>query len=176
MEIQSSNSYVKMSLPNGKVVDVLSPVLAEIRRWVQDEPSKPESGGFIVGYLHKGTGNVSLEAVSHPYPSDIRNRIRFDIRDSKHQHFLRRAKRNQRYYMGVWHTHPQEIPVPSEIDWNDWYETLKIDQTGCSYVFFIIAGTMEWRIWAGDIHSGNIQEIHECPKGDDGVYLKNKGP
>ena len=68
VEIQANKNYVKMNLPNGTVVDVLSPVLDEIRKWLQDDLSKPESGGYIVGYQHKETGNVSLEAVSHQYP------------------------------------------------------------------------------------------------------------
>lgn len=165
-----SNNYVKVRLPDGKVVDVLSPVVEEIRRWIQDDQSIPESGGFIVGYQHMGTGNVSLEAISPPYPLDIRNRIRFYIKDPRHQLFLNRARRNKSYYMGVWHTHPQEIPVPSEIDWEDWRETMKTDQTGCKYVFFAIVGTAEWRLWVGDTNTCNIEEIFECPKGSDGIY------
>ena len=150
VEIQANKNYVKMNLPNGTVVDVLSPVLDEIRKWLQDDLSKPESGGYIVGYQHKETGNVSLEAVSHPYPFDVRNRIRFNIRDPRHQLFLRKARRNKSYYMGVWHTHPQKIPV----------------------VFFAIAGTDEWRLWVGDFNTGYIQEILECEKGADGIYLR----
>ena len=172
MKMYDYKIYVKMNLPNGTVVDVLSPVLDEIRKWLQDDLSKPESGGYIVGYQHKETGNVSLEAVSHPYPFDVRDRIRFNIRDPRHQLFLRKARRNKSYYMGVWHTHPQKIPVPSEIDWTDWRETLKADQTGCQYVFFAIAGTDEWRLWVGDFNTGYIQEILECEKGADGIYLR----
>ena len=48
MEIQANKNYVKMNLPNGTVVDVLSPVLDEIRKWLQDDLSKPESGGYIM--------------------------------------------------------------------------------------------------------------------------------
>lgn len=54
-------------LPNGKIVDILSPVLDEIKKWLQDDNKKPESGGYIVGYQHEGTGNISLETVSHPF-------------------------------------------------------------------------------------------------------------
>ena len=36
MEIQANKNYVKMNLPNGTVVDVLSPVLDEIRKWLQE--------------------------------------------------------------------------------------------------------------------------------------------
>lgn len=162
-----------MNLPNGKVIDVLNPILDEIKNWLQDDCSKPESGGYIVGYQHKETGNVSLEGVSHPYPLDIRTRVRFDIRDSSHQLFLKQARRKKSYYMGVWHTHPQKKPIPSEIDWLDWQETLKTDQTGCQFVFFLIAGTDEWRLWTGDFKTGKIQEIFECEKGNDGIYLRN---
>ena len=63
-----------MELPNGKVVDILSSVFQEIGKWLQIQPSLPESGGYIVGYKHKKTGNISLEAVSHPYPCDRHGR------------------------------------------------------------------------------------------------------
>ena len=172
MVIEQNNNYVKLNLPDGNVVDVLSPVLEEIRKWVQDDISKQESGGYIVGYQHKHTGNISLEAVSHPYLLDVKSRVRFDIRDPRHQNYLRKAKRNKSYYMGVWHTHPQEIPFPSDIDWNDWNGTMRTDITGCQFVFFAIAGTKEWRIWAGDLKTGEIQELFECTRSSEGIYLR----
>lgn len=174
MEIRLSNNCVKMNLPDGNVVDVLSPVLEEIKKWVQDDISKPESGGYIVGYQHKNTGNISLESVSHPYLLDARSRVRFDIRDPRHQHFLRKAKRHKSYYMGVWHTHPQEVPTPSSIDWNDWNETMRLDTTGCQFVFFVIVGTKEWRLWAGNLETGIIQELSECTKNSAGIYFKER--
>lgn len=140
---------------------------------MQNDVSLPESGGYIVGYQHKRIGNISLEAVSHPYLLDVKSHVRFEIRDPRHQQFLRIAKRNKSYYMGVWHTHPQEVPIPSDIDWNDWYETLRLDSTGCQFVFFLIAGTREWKIWAGDLKTGIIQELYECKKRSDGIYLRD---
>ena len=74
--------------------------------------------------------------------------------------------------MGVWHTHPQEIPFPSDIDWNDWNGTMRTDITGCQFVFFAIAGTKEWRIWAGDLKTGEIQELFECTRSSEGIYLR----
>ena len=136
MEIRSSNSCVKLMMPNGKVVDVLSSALEEIGKWLQDDSHKPESGGYIVGYQHEKTGNISLEAVSRPYLADTKSRVYFEIRDPRHQLFLRKSRRNKSYYMGVWHTHPQDCPIPSDIDWKDWHETMKSDTTGCQYVFF----------------------------------------
>ena len=47
MEIGIKNRCVKLILPNGKVVDILTPVIEEMEKWVQDEAHKPESGGYI---------------------------------------------------------------------------------------------------------------------------------
>lgn len=163
-----------MLLPDGKVVDVLSSALDEIYSWIQDETFKPESGGYIVGYEHIKTGNISLEAVSIPASNDYKNRIRFSIRDIAHQLFISKSRRHKSYYMGVWHSHPQIIPEPSTIDWDDWKLTMEQDKTGSRYCFFIITGTEEWRIWAGDLHSGNIVELHECEMGNDGLYIDRR--
>ena len=82
----------------------------------------------------------SLEAVSHPYMLDTKNRLRFNIKDPRHMFFLKKAERNKSYYMGVWHTHPQQIPIPSSIDWVDWTDSLKEEKTGCEYIFFCNCG------------------------------------
>ena len=173
MEIRrTSNKCIKLTLPNGKAVDVLSTVLDEIFRWIQNEDTKPESGGYIVGYQHEKTGNISLESVSTPYLLDRKSRVRFDICDPQHNLFLKKAYRRKSYYMGVWHTHPQGVPTPSSIDWDDWNATLKADKTGCQYVFFIIPGTDEWRLWVGDFQTMEITEAKEFMKDADGIYKK----
>jgi len=169
--IETNNRCVKMLLPNLRVVDILTPVFDELKKWLQDSNEKPESGGYIVGYQHKRTGNISLEKVSHPYLMDVKNRVRFDIRDLRHKLFLKKVKRHKSYYMGVWHTHPQCVPIPSSIDWNDWYETMQMDKTGCEYVFFLIVGTDVIRAWVGDFQTRKITEIIECEKNSNGIYI-----
>jgi len=169
-EMKITNSCIKVKLPNGKVVDILSNVFEEIGNWVQDSWERPEAGGYIVGYQHKGTGNITLEDASHPYKLDERSRVRFTMRDPKHKIFLLSHKRKKSFYMGVWHTHPQIIPEPSSIDWQDWYGTLYVDKTGCEYVFFIIVGIQEIRIWVGDFENKKIVEVFECPQ-NNGIYI-----
>lgn len=171
MVIGETDRCLKLALPNGKVVDILNPILTEIGKWIQDEENKPESGGYIVGYQHK-TGNVSLEAVSPPYSLDIKNRIHFEIKDPRHERFLKQAKRRKSLYMGVWHTHPQLCPIPSNIDWEDWKATLKNDKTGCQYIFFMIVGISQWRLWVGNIATEEITEINECIRNENGIYVK----
>lgn len=171
MAIKLNRGCVKMLLPNGCIADVLTPVLDEISKWLQTDSNSPESGGYIVGYEHRTTKNIVLECVSRPYPCDRRSRIRFDMRDPSHKVFLLKAKKRTSFYLGVWHTHPQEFPIPSAIDWDDWIKTLDSDKTGCDYIFFLIAGTVYTRIWAGDPNSGIISELNECKK-INGIYKK----
>lgn len=167
MAIKLNCGCIKMALPNGRVVDILTSVLDEISKWLQVEIDAPESGGYIVGYEHKDTGNVVLEKVSVPYTLDHRTRTHFDMRDPTHKIFLLKAKRQKSFYMGVWHTHPQKIPVPSITDWNDWKKTLESDKTGCDYIFFFISGTDYTRVWVGDSIDKKIVEIFECTKIDE---------
>ncbi len=161
----------KFILPNGKTVDILDSIFIEISNWLQTDSMAPESGGFILGYKHPDTGNITLECITTPHEQDISNRIRFFIKDIFHFKFLEAAKKRSSYYMGVWHTHPQLIPSPSGIDYNDWIETLFHDKTACEYAFFIIAGTKEIRVWVGDFKAKKIEEINECPK-EGGLYKK----
>jgi len=169
--IEINNKCVKMKLPNGMVVDILSEVFQEISKWIQIDISLPESGGFILGYSHKGTGNISLENVTYPQQLDIRDRVNFKIRDPRHKLLLSKARANKSFYMGVWHTHPQSVPDPSITDWNDWNDTIIKDRTASRYVFFLIAGTKGIRVWVGDFKTKQILEIFECEKDGD-LYKK----
>lgn len=171
MAIKLNCGCIKMALPNGCVVDILTPVLDEITKWLQVDEDAPESGGYIVGYEHKDTGNIVLEKVSVPHLLDHRTRTRFDMRDISHKMFLLKEKHHKSFYMGVWHTHPQSTPTPSPIDWDDWINTLRVDKTACDFMFFIIAGTHGTRVWVGNKNNNTIVEIEEVEKVD-GLYIK----
>ena len=162
--IEITDKCVKMRLPNGKTVDILSTVFNQISEWLQESIHDSESGGYILGYRHKDTGNISLEYVTVPQPLDIRERTSFKMKDPKHKIFLLRGKVSKSYYMGVWHTHPQETPIPSGIDWDDWKDTLIQDRSACEYIIFLISGTRRIRVWAGNSDTKEIVELPECEK------------
>lgn len=168
--IDYKDKCVKVSLPNGKTVDILGKVFEQLSDWIQEDVESVESGGFILGYKHKETGNISLEFITTPQPMDERTRLSFLLRDPRHSILLSRAKARKSYYMGVWHTHPQKAPVPSIIDWKDWHSTLQTDKTGCEYIFFLIAGSQEVKIWAGDLETKIIEEVFEVTKEGD-LYI-----
>lgn len=98
--IKLNSGCIKMQLPNGKVVDILTEVLDSISSWLQTDAEKPESGGYIIGYQHKDTGNIVLEAISMPQELDKKSRIRFNIKDPHHSLFLRQAERKKELLYG----------------------------------------------------------------------------
>lgn len=170
VEITQNNKCKKYVLPDGRFLDVLTEVFDEIFQWLQLDNESSESGGYIVGYQHEDTQNVSLEKASHPYSGDYRTRVHFTIKDHRHKLFLMKAKMKKSYYMGVWHTHPQDNPEPSSTDWEDWKSSVNNELSGCGYILFIIAGRRHVRIWAGNTETKEIVEIEECKRIDD-VYI-----
>ena len=171
VETEQPIRCLKYILPDGTYLDVLTDVLDEIDKWLQFDKESMEAGGYIVGYQHAETSNVSLERVSRPYIGDYRNRIHFTMRDPRHKLFLLNEQRKKSYYMGVWHTHPEDVPHPSETDMIDWRQSVENEKSGCSYIFFIIAGRKKIRIWAGSLASGTIEELKECKITEDGLYM-----
>lgn len=79
MEIESR--CYKLQLPNGRVVDILSELIDEMSKWLQHDTHAPESGGYVIGYQNRKTGNITLEFITPPHEQDICSRIRCTIKD-----------------------------------------------------------------------------------------------
>ncbi len=162
---------VKFRMPDGNEADLLLSVLTAMEKWKQIHFDSKEAGGFILGYQNKATGNLTISDITSPQPNDSRSRCFCTIKDAIHFALLKKSKLKQNYYIGVWHTHPQDIPVPSSLDWNDWQEILQKDKTGSKYAIFIIIGLFEFRVWSGCFETKEIIEIFESTIRD-GIYTK----
>lgn len=165
-----SSRCIKFKLPNGRTVDILANVIENMSSCVQITRDIPESCGYLLGYKDKDTKNITISDVTMPAKNDFRNRFYCILKDISHKLTLKIQANYKNFYMGVWHTHPQTTPSPSGIDWNDWNKTLLEDKTGSEYAFFIIVGTINFRIWVGNFDDKSITEIFEC-EAFDGVYL-----
>lgn len=168
MAISYEKRLIKCELPNGKTLDLSQKLINKLMRYRQFGIETPEAGGYLIGYQVTNNDFV-LEDITTPYRLDLRNRYGFIIRDPRHKLRLIGLRKTSSFYMGVWHSHPQRIPEPSNTDINDWNETVKVDKTGCQYVFFVILGYTHFRIWCGDLLSNKIEELNECKKSG-GIY------
>lgn len=162
---------LKLNLPDGHKVDLLDEVISQLHQWLQDQTEKPESCGYILGYENYATDNITITTITPPQVDDYRTRFFCRLRSKVHLEIIKRHQKDKNYYLGVWHTHPQDIPAPSQTDINEWRTIMREDKTGSRYVFYIIAGVEEFRVWVGVRTNGSIQEIFEADN-IDGVYAK----
>ncbi len=165
------NQLIKFALPNRKVLDINDQVLSQISKYTQDDLNSNESGGLLIGYTHINSKSIIIETITEPQLKDIGSRFSFSRKDTKHFRILNIFKKSKSDYLGTWHTHPQDIPVPSNTDINDWNDCLCRESTSNGYILFLIWGRKDFRLWAGDIKTKKIYELDEWPSCN-GMYIK----
>jgi integrative and conjugative element protein (TIGR02256 family) len=122
-----------------------------MHQFVQTNKEAPESGGTLIGRYISGTDDVVVDEITVPLPSDDQTRHTFLRTQASHQQKIERAwedSGNTQTYLGEWHTHPEAVPVPSELDQATWIKKLFRDRFGES-LFFLIVGTERIRAWEG---------------------------
>jgi integrative and conjugative element protein (TIGR02256 family) len=138
-----------------------SKAFALMRHYVQDMPTKPEAGGVLLGRHILETGDIIVDRITEPMPSDRQSRFRFFRAQRLHQAAIDRAWRESGgtcTYLGEWHTHPEPHPTPSWIDWQNWQRKLRVDRF-TEPIFFVIMGTRETHVWEGRRSSG-LMPLH----------------
>lgn len=110
--------------------------------------SDVEACGILIGTKDIGTNHYWIESVTIPMSKDIRKKNSFTMKDPKHQQTVNRAyvaSQGASIYLGTWHSHPQAVPVPSNIDYQDWKRCLKRNPD--RDLFFIIIGTEQIKVF-----------------------------
>ena len=136
-------------------------VLSFFDKYMEEYDFKIESGGIIVGTLNLYENQVIVTDVTLPHVKDIRKSNIFKRDSAGHQEEMDRLwneSKKTKTYLGEWHTHKQDIPVPSWIDKNDWK---RISKKPLNYkaAFFVIVGQKEIRVWMA--LDGKIMEMKE---------------
>lgn len=86
----------------------------------------PESGGVLLGTVHERGLLVTIATT--PTRLDRQLRYLFERLPFGHRAVAKRQWRQSAgttRYIGEWHTHPQDIPVPSGIDLVEWQKLAK---------------------------------------------------
>ncbi|MED2974080.1 Mov34/MPN/PAD-1 family protein [Fictibacillus sp. B-59209] len=120
-----------------------------------------EAGGILIGRILLEDGNYIIDDVSEPMPDDKRTRTRFSRKPAAHQEYFDQIwdeADGRCFYLGEWHTHPEDVPHPSSIDHKNWKRLLGEDFEP-DYLFFIIIGIKETRVWFGEKSSSTINEL-----------------
>lgn len=144
---------------NSVVLIIKDSVFQQLISHRQYERSKAESGGLLIGRTDIN-GNTRIYEITEPMGEDVQKYMIFKRKDKKHLAYLSEANKRCLYFKGNWHTHPQDIPSPSWIDKMSWSRSIKVSKPGESkYIFFIIVGTREIKVWCGDMKTLEISEM-----------------
>lgn len=93
---------------------VRSSVLAHFEKMRQSSVQHKEAGGQLFGTFHDST--ISITHATGPYPRDKRTRFRFTPCRIQEQTDIDTFFQQGCHFLGNWHTHPELIPRPSDID------------------------------------------------------------
>ncbi|WP_147393753.1 Mov34/MPN/PAD-1 family protein [Ammoniphilus oxalaticus] len=136
-------------LPSGKKLKLREPAIEKMIKYRQLSSNDNEAGGILIGRILIESSDYIIDDITVPMKNDICRRTRF-IRSSKeHQEYFNEKweeSEGRCFYLGEWHTHPEDIPYPSFIDFNDW-ERIVHQGHESNDMFFIIVGIKKIHVW-----------------------------
>lgn len=147
--------------PNGYVY-VEPKLISQLNEYRQVHTNSKESGGLLLGYFAER--HLHVITATTPLPKDKQTRCRFYRRDPEHieiaKHIYKKSK-GLVNILGEWHTHPENIPLPSLVDLKQWKSIQKARLNLQS--IFVIVGLQQW--WVGtslnDINSSNELGVND---------------
>lgn len=96
-------------------------VLNVFRQHIQRQSSDAEAGGLLLGEV-RGR-HLNLVDATFPTFDDLRSRYSFERLPQGHAEVAQKMWSDSRgtvRYLGEWHSHPQDCPIPSGIDRSEW--------------------------------------------------------
>lgn len=103
------------------LVHLSKSTLETFSQHVQVKDGDCESGGILLGTVHGM--HMQVEKATSPTAFDKRFRYFFErlpIGHAKLAIAKWKASKGTVRYLGEWHTHPQDLPVPSMLDRSEW--------------------------------------------------------
>ncbi|BAZ18985.1 hypothetical protein NIES4071_108700 (plasmid) [Calothrix sp. NIES-4071] len=157
------NSLILTKFDGGKL-EISSHALSQMLAYVQNTRCKPEAGGVLIGRYIASSFDIIIDEVTVPMKGDRMQRYRFQRARKRHQQVLDQtwlSSGGTSNYLGEWHTHPEDVPTPSNTDIKNWQRHLKYDTFNAENLFFIIIGIQNIQIWEGSKSNISITLIGE---------------
>ena len=145
-------------LPNGNFLLVPSSIIGTLHRYRQLKLATKEQGGMLMGIARAEKNQkstiefppcIEVISITEPCKYDIATRTSFKRHCNHHLIDIKRAvtKHENLVYLGEWHTHPQDTPMPSNIDLESWRKAFTD-----KLAIVAIIGTVNdwWGYWSGN--------------------------
>lgn len=111
------------------------------KRFRQKKSEDTEACGILVATIDDDLSRIWLDHASPPSGEDSRKRFSFFMRGKDHQRFLDKKVKSSgggAQLLGTWHTHPEEIPKPSQADIAGWHKVSKSNPEFRKFCFVIV--------------------------------------
>lgn len=126
---------------NGYVVHISDSVNSIWTQFKQIKPHQKESCGVLIGSFDYVKQEVTVEACTTPLKQDISRKFSFTLKDPGHQRVVDsffQMSDGESFYLGTWHTHPEDNPRPSHTDLMDWQNCVNRNPHIPVFLFVII--------------------------------------
>lgn len=134
-----------------RCVKITENVFVSICQFIQDDTSKFEAGGVLIGRILNENSHLIIEHNTSPLHGDTRKRSGFKRSAKNHQKKIDRfwlESNKTQTYLGEWHTHPEGNPTPSSTDIKDWERRVIRDKFFNDVLIMAIVGTSHIGIWS----------------------------
>lgn len=144
------------------MLEIKNSVIEKISKYKQIDIKDREAGGILIGRKMLDSNNYIIDICTEPQKYDKRERYSF-LRSKKiHQEILDELWEESgatKSYLGEWHTHPENDPTPSSKDLIEWKKLLFNQTKEVEFLFFIIVGIKNIRVYRGVTFSGEIKSL-----------------
>lgn len=158
------DNYI-FNLSNKGKIKLDTSVIEKFNAYTQTDAKSCEAGGVLLGRFIRHSKNIVVDKISVPMIGDKRSRFSFFRNRKMHQRIIDNnwfSSKGTCNYLGEWHTHPEDYPSPSNIDYNNWKKKLKEDVYSSRYLYFIIVGIKDVSIWEGDRRDLKFKQLYKC--------------
>lgn len=111
------------------------------RKYRQISIKDNEACGILIGGYNEKQKKIFIDLCTEPQKADLRKRVLFTLQDSYHQQRVNEvfiSSQQTQFYLGTWHSHPENYPSPSGTDLRDWNNCIKRNSHNKFMVFAII--------------------------------------
>lgn len=123
---------------------------------------------MLLGRLIDETDDVVVDEATAPTVEDSQGRFFFNRAKAAAQRYINfvwRKSRSTRVYLGEWHTHPEDLPIPSDHDLRNWRRITKKAKYDQNSLIFVIVGRQRIRVWICDKCSLAVSELETVFQG-----------
>ena len=142
---------------------IVEHAVAQMRLHAQRYWWQCEAGGALLGRHLLDSKDIIVDEVTTPQKDDRRSRFGF-FRSQQHGEVARARWIEEQMsiaYLGLWHTHPEPCPTPSNTDIRDWEKAINADVFEGERLFFPIVGSTIIRVWCLN-RKGSLRELKEA--------------